>query len=207
MKSSIKLILWDFNGVTVVGDHTLTSKHFGKKHHAPWRRVYAILYTKYFNQLALNTISEQKAWSAPLRELGWHEDWRAVRRWHLGQQRLRTTVIGYVQSLRRRGYQCVLFSKNYEPWVKYQERRLHFSRYFDDVLNTQKYNLPKASQKTIRFVCRRYAVKPEEIIYIDDQRINLIEAQKLGVQILHYRTFKQTRHQLTKLLLRSATPE
>ncbi len=43
-KGRIKLILWDFNGVTVVGDHKGASKHFGKKFHTSWKKVYDILY-------------------------------------------------------------------------------------------------------------------------------------------------------------------
>lgn len=200
MKKQIKLILWDFNGVTVVGDHKLTAKHFGQKHHTPWKKVHDVFYTKYFNQLALNKISEKTAWQQPIQELGWNEDWQRVRTWHLNQQQLRKTVVQYVQSLRRRGYQCVLFTKNYEPWIRYQEKRLHFTRYFDDIFNTQKFNLPKAGKNTIRFVCQRYASKPEEIIYIDDQSGNLVEAHALGVYTIRYRSFVRTRKQLGHLL-------
>ena len=199
-KPPIQLILWDFNGVTVVGDHKLTAKYFGKKHGTPWQDAFAVFYTKYFNQLALNKIDEKTAWQQPIRELGWAEDWQHVRSWHLSHQQLRKTVVAYVQSLRRRGYQNILFTKNFEPWVMYQEKRLHFTRYFDDIVNTQKYNLPKASEKTIKYICRRYGVAPGQIIHIDDQKQNLTQAQELGVHTVLYRTFAQMRREVSKII-------
>jgi len=113
---------------------------------------------------------------------------------------LRTTVVEYVQQLRGRGYRCASFSKNFDPWIRYQERRLHFPKYFDDILNTQKYNLQKATKKTMRFVCKRYSVKPHEIVYIDDQEQNLIEPRTLGVNTILYTSFKDTRKKITKLV-------
>ncbi len=199
-RHTIKLILWDFNGVAVVGDHKGTSRHFGRKHGTPWKEVYAILYTKYFNKLALNKISDRTAWVRPIQELGWHQDWQQMRKWHLDQQQLRKSVVDYVQSLRRRGYRCVLFTKNYEPWIRYEEKRLHFTRYFDEVLNTQKYNLPKTGRRTMQFVFRRYGVNAREVIYIDDQQQNLVDAQAMGVHTIRYTDFKRVRARITNIV-------
>lgn len=203
-KIHIKLILWDFNGVTVIGNHKQTAKYFGKIHHTPWQEAYDVLYTKYFNQLALNKITERTAWVKPIQELGWQQDWQQLRKWHLNYQHLNMSVVDYVLSLHRRGLQNILFTKNFEPWVVYQEKRLHFTRYFDDILNTQKYNIPKASKRTIRFVCQRYGVRPEEIIYIDDQQQNLTDAKALGVHTVLYHTFAQMRTAVSAIIRKNS---
>ncbi|MFH0829462.1 MAG: HAD-IA family hydrolase [Candidatus Kerfeldbacteria bacterium] len=196
----IKLVLWDFNGVVVNGDHAILSRHFGRIHGTPWQKVYAILYTKYLNLYAMNRITDREAWEGPIRELGWKQDWQKMKWWYLNRQRLQKTVIAYVQTLRRRGYACAVISKNITTWFAYLRKRLGFEKYFDGVVETQSLNLPKSSPQTVRYLCKRFKVKPNEIVYIDDQAANLKAPKQMGVNTILYRNLTQCRRELTKLL-------
>ncbi|MCH7492706.1 HAD hydrolase-like protein [Patescibacteria group bacterium] len=196
----IKLILWDFNGVTVTGDHKSTSRKYGKIHGTPWKKVYNILYTKYFNMVVENKISERDGWIKSIQELGWQQDWRLMRKWHLHQHKIRKTVVLYVTSLRRRGYKCVLLSKNLATWFVIEEGYLHFKQYFDTTINTQALNLPKARKKTMQYICKRFDVGPSEIIYIDDLPQNLKVPESMGVKTVLYKNFKQIRREVTSYL-------
>lgn len=200
MKRKIKLILWDFNGVTVTGDHKSTSRRYGKIHGTSWQEVYRVLYTKYFNQIAENKISETEGWKRSIADLGWKQDWRAMRKWHLHQHKIRKTVVLYITSLRRRGHKCVLLSKNLTTWFVIEEGYLHFKQYFDAAINTQALNLPKASKKTMQYICKRFNVEPGEIIYIDDLPQNLKTPKSMGVKTVIYRNFKQMRKEISQYL-------
>ena len=71
---------------------------------------------------------------------------------------------------------------------------------FDKVINTWELGLPKASKKTILTIAKIFKVKPSEIVYIDDQRNNLIEPRKMGVKTIFYQNFEQFKKELNKYL-------
>ncbi len=196
----IKLILFDFNGVVILGDHKSTAKHFGRIHHTPWKKVYDILYTKYFNMIAENKISEVEGWQRPIKELGWKQDWRAMRQWHLDQQQFNPPAINMVKQLRLEGYPCVILSKNLIQWFEYKEDRLHFRMHFDNAVNTQELRLPKASKETMEWICARFDVRPDEILFIEDQEQNLIVPKKMGVHCIFYKTFQQCEREVIRIL-------
>lgn len=197
---SVRLILFDFNGVTVRADHKLTARHFGKIHRTPWRKVYDLFYTKYFNLIVEGKLSEKDGWKQPIEELGWRQDWRAMRSWHLRQPTLQRSIIKLVTRLRGRGYACVLLSKNLQSWFRILEQRLHFMAFFDASINTQELGLPKASPETVRLICRRFKMKPRQIIYIDDQPENLVAPRRMGVRCIPYRTAKQCAREINARL-------
>jgi FMN phosphatase YigB (HAD superfamily) len=61
-------------------------------------------------------------------------------------------------------------------------------------------NLPKASKKTINEICRRFKVRPQEILYIDDQQTNLNQPKRMGVETIYYQSFNQLKRDLMKIL-------
>lgn len=199
-RPNIKLILFDFNGVVVLGDHKTTSKHFGRIHHTPWKKVHEILYTKYFNLVVENKISEIDAWQKPIKELGWKQDWQAMRQWHLDQQQFNPPALKMIRQLRLEGYPCVILSKNLVQWFEYKEDRLHFRMHFDNAVNTQELRLPKASKETMEWICARFNVRPKEILFIEDQEQNLIVPKKMGVHCIFYKTFQQCEREVIKIL-------
>lgn len=200
----IKLIIFDFNGVTVSGSYPETMKFFAKKYSGDWREMYEVFYTKYFNQAASGKMSLKEAWGKPLKEFHIPLTWKQAIHIHLKLQTLNQTVVRYVGSLRRRGYKCIVVSKNVKEYWKEYKRSMQFHHHFDEVINLQEYSLPKASAKMVHFLAKRYHVKPQEIISIDDQAQNLTIPKTLGVHTILYRNFKQMRREVTKILRRAA---
>lgn len=198
--NKIKLIMFDFNGVTVKGSYPETMKYFAKRYGGNWKKLYAVFYTHYFNLAATNEISLQESWTRPLKEFHIPLTWQQAIELHLKLQYLNMSVAQYVLSLRKKGYLCIVVSKNHTIYWKKYKQRMRFHTYFDEVINLQEFNLPKAHSKTIRFLCRRYHMKPNEIIYIDDQQQNLAPAKKLGVHTILYKNFKQMRKEITHII-------
>ena len=69
------------------------------------------------------------------------------------------------------------------------------------MINTWELGLPKASRKTINVITKRFKVKPSEIIYIDDQESNLVEARKMGIKTIFYQNFKQFKKEFDRYKL------
>lgn len=198
-KDKIKLILFDFNGVAVIGSHKDTMKYLARNYGHQWQDLYRIFYTKYHNLLAVKKISLKESWEKPLKQFNIPLTWKKAVDIHNSFPRLNRSVINTAGKLRK-DYKCVVISKNVREYWRFYKKNLGFHKYFDEVINLQEYKLPKASAKTLNFICQRYKVKPEEIIYIDDQSDNLRIPKKKRVKTILYQNFSQFRKELENYL-------
>ena len=82
-----------------------------------------------------------------------------------------------------------MLSKNTPGQFKETIKQFKIRNTFKNLINTYDLKLPKASVKTIRFVLKKFKVRPEEVIMIDDQAFNLVEPKKLGVKTILYKNF------------------
>lgn len=195
----IKLIIFDFNGVATTGGYAKTMPILAKRYKVPLQQIYDVFYTKYLNLGATNKISEDDVWRLPVKHFGIKDDWRKLRKLHLDMQNPQKRVVTLANKLRK-NYQVIMLTKNISGQLAYVIKRTGMDQYFDEVINTQTLNLPKASKKTMRYIMKKFSVKPKESIYIDDQEDNLKEAKKVGIRTILYANFRQFKKELSGLI-------
>lgn len=193
----IKLIIFDAYGVIIKGGYPKTMKVLAKRFKRNWQDLHQVYYTKYFNQAAERKITQKEAWIQPTKELKLPISWQEVRNLHYSFMKPNSPVINLVQKLRKK-YTTLLLSKNTRTQFYDVQKTIPLKKYFDYLINTYEWGLPKASAETIRFLQRRFGVKISEMLYIDDQKINLKEAKKMGVKTIFYQNFKQFKRELKK---------
>lgn len=178
-----KLILLDCYGIVMSRGYPDTVAELHKKYGVDARRSFDVMYTKYFNRAAVRAITQKEAWERSVQELALPMTSRELAQLHFSLMRVNHDILREVRRLRRH-YRVILLTKNTRSqfqWVsnRFPELRKAFSR--RGLLNTWEYKLPKASEKTIRFISKRYGAKPEEMLYLEDQEKNLREPRVLGV--------------------------
>jgi len=193
----IKLIIFDAYGVTLTGGYPDTCKFLGKKYRRDWKELYGIIYKKYFNQAAERKITQQAAWERAIKELGLPLSVKEIKKIHYDLKGLNKKVIIFLPKIDK-NIKVLLLSKNTRSQFADDEKNLGFRKYFKNVINTWEIGLPKASAKTIFYLSKKFKVKPEEMIFIDDQPENLVEAEKLGVMIILYKNFEQFKKDLIR---------
>ena len=102
----------------------------------------------------------------------------------------------------KRSFQVLLLSKNTRGQLsdinhKFPQVKKALG---DNIINTWEYDLPKASTETMEMVFSRFGVKPNEVVYIDDQDSNLEPARQMGVCTILYVDFSSFLKQLNKYL-------
>lgn len=199
-KTKIKLFLFDFTGVVCSGGHWLLCKKLGRRFRRDPKKLFDIIYTKYFNQLAVKKVTERESYVKALEELNLNLDWKEVRDAYLYRHKLQKQVVVLANRLRKQGYIVVLLSKNHRPYFEWEKKEFKLVKYFDALINTQDLNLPKMSPKTLDYILKRFKVRPEEIIYIDDQKPNLIPARRRGVNTILYTTFPKVQKKILAYL-------
>ena len=198
--SKIKLIIVDYYGVLTLGSYKNTCLWLAKKYKLDFDYVYQIIYHKYFSPAALGKITEKQSFALPVKELGLKETWRELRAKHLSFQKKNKPVFNYVLKLQQAGFTVLLLSKNTPQQFNEALKKIGTRKYFKNIINTFDLKLPKASAKMIKYVLKKFKVKPEQVIMIDDQDFNLVEANKLGVKTIYYKNFKQFKKELAGYL-------
>jgi len=200
-KLDLKLILFDSYGVVLFGGYPDTCRYLGKKFKRDWQELYEVIYKKYFNIAAERKISQQEAWQKSTRELGLDITVSEIKKIHYGFMSVNQKVLSTVKKLQKQ-YKVALLTKNTRSQLADTTKRFSALKatFGKNLLNTWEYGLPKASLQTIRFVCQKYSVKPNEILYIDDQEANLEPAKKLGAKTIFYKNFNQFKGELREYI-------
>src|SRR3989339_1692392 len=196
MKSKIKLIIFDGYGVVLSRGYPDTVDTLAKMNTGISRkRLFEILYLDHFNSAAEHKISQKRAWQLSAKEFK-IMNWYGLRDLHLGLISINRPVFQLAKRLRKK-YATLMLSKNTRSqMVACKKRFPHVWQSFDLVLNTWEFKLTKTSPETFRIICKKFKVKPTEIVFIDDQKVNLLQAKKLGIKTIYYRNFKQFKKEL-----------
>lgn len=201
MKSKIKLIIFDAYGVVLSGGYPSTSKWLAKRFNMDWQEIYAVIYKKYFNSAAEKKITQREAWSKTIEELNLPITVAELKKNHYRLMAVNHRVLSKALQLRR-VYQILLLSKNTRGQLsdinhKFPQLKKTFEK---NIINTWEYDLPKASVETMNMVFSRFSVKPNEVVYIDDQDSNLEPARQMGVDTILYVDFDGFIKQLNNYL-------
>ncbi len=195
----IKLIILDAYGPVITGGYPATCKFLAKKSKRNWQKLYEIIYKKYFNMAAEGKITQQIAWEMAIKELDLPLSVKEAKIIHYGLMGLNKKVLDFIKKLDD-NIKILLLSKNTRSQFNDVNNKLNLRKYFKYVINTWELGLPKASKETLRYIMKKFDIKMEEIIYVDDQIENLAQAKIMGIKTIFYKNFEQFRREMNNYL-------
>ncbi|MGZ3822502.1 MAG: HAD-IA family hydrolase, partial [Mucilaginibacter sp.] len=71
--------------------------------------------------------------------------------------------------------------------------RFEFLEWFDGIVVSGAEKMRKPTPEFYHILLDRYHVKPEEALFIDDNYRNILAAEKLGIQCIHFTSAEQLR--------------
>ncbi|MDD5071888.1 MAG: HAD-IA family hydrolase [Patescibacteria group bacterium] len=196
----IKLIIFDCYGLVLNEGYPNTAKVLAKKYGGRWQDYHKIFYYKYFNLAATRKITQKEAWQKAIKHFNLPISWQKARDLHYNLMKLDKRAVKLNQELNKKGYTTLLLSKNTRSQMADVSKKFGLKKVFKNIINTWELNLPKASEETLSLVLRRFKVKPEEVVYIDDQENNLADARKMGIKTILIKNFKNMKKELEKEL-------
>jgi len=194
----IKLVVFDAYGVIIDGGFPPTIHALAEKFNRDYQELYSIFYTKYFNMAAEKKITQQEAWEYAIRDTGLDISVEEVKKIHYGLMSLFPKLVSFADELKDK-VTTILLTKNTPEMLSDTENKFSLRPHFYELINTWEINLAKASKETMQYLFKRYNVKPEEVIYFDDQKQNLVAAKELGVNTIHFRYYEQFKLEFDKL--------
>jgi len=196
----IKLIIFDCYGLVLNEGYPNTAKALAKKFGGRWQDYHKVFYHKYMNLAATRKITQKQAWLLPIDYFSLPISMQEIKKLHYGLMKLNKRTVKLKRDLDRRGYKTLLLSKNTRSQMADVTKKFGLKKIFKNIINTWELNLPKASKKTLRLILKRFKVKSEEVIYIDDQESNLVDAREMGIKTIFIKNFKDMKKELEKEL-------
>ncbi len=113
---------------------------------------------------------------------------------------LRDFVIPWIKSLKERGFK-VLYLSNYAVPMRMQTaEQLRFTEFTDGGIFSCDVKTVKPDSKIYELLLKKYDLKAEECIFIDDTPENVRGAQNVGINGIQYITYEQVCDDMEKLI-------
>jgi len=113
-----------------------------------------------------------------------------------------TQNVEIVKLLKREGYNLYILSSFIKEAFDYIESRYNFLSIFDGRVISYQEGVIKPEEEIYRILLKRYNLKPEECLFIDDHKIILEPAKELGMKVIHYQDSKDLREELIKFSIK-----
>ncbi len=110
----------------------------------------------------------------------------------------RDDTVQLMKRLKKRGYRLYYLSNIPKDVLELMKQR-KFWAMFDGGLASCRAKMNKPDPRIYLALLYRYHLKPEETIFLDDNRENVEAARKLGIAGIHFRSLKHALAQMIKL--------
>ena len=191
----IKLIIFDLGGVIHSNVHNLFFKRVSSKANIPFSKI-TKAHKSLIEDLHTGKINENQYWHKLFKKLKtkYHKfswEYRFTR-----DRRINYSIISLIKKLKKR-YKLCLISNTIPQHAKYNK---NIFKLFNYVILSYKVRLFKPDKRIYKLALKKFKVKSNEVVFIDDLRENLYNAKKIGMNVIHYTHYNKLRKDLNKLL-------
>lgn len=193
-----KIIIFDLGGVLVVDGVYPMIKHLTEKFFLNYRDVRKFVIRE-FNHMFEGHHSELDFWKKFDRKFGVTTDPRILEKRLNEYYDMNRDARKLVIRLRNNGYKVGFLSNSVKEIIKYLENKYHISTLFDFGLYSHIVKTRKPRKKIFRLLLKKIYAKPDEIIFIDDNKKYIKGARSVGIKTIHFSSVPQVVKALKKL--------
>ena len=197
----IKAVIFDLGGTVVDWSDDITWRYIAGRFHLDYS------YTKkrldhFVTLREMNSIEEKRMWEIFFRSvhISLPKDYKVLMSHKFEKNaKLNNGVIKLIKQLKNKGYRIGLIS-NIESSHERTIRKRGLLKYFGVVVLSNKVKVRKPNKKIYKIALEKIKVKPEEAIFIDNLKENVIGARKAGMKSIWFKNAKQLGKDLKKYL-------
>jgi putative hydrolase of the HAD superfamily len=117
-----------------------------------------------------------------------------LRYWFKAEHYIDKRMVKEIETLRKRGIKCYLGTKQEKYRTEYIRKDMGFDKIFDKIYSSAEIGHKKPDKQFFEFIIsdlkKNEGILPEEIMFWDDEEINIISARDLGWQGFLYNNFE-----------------
>ena len=181
----IRAIVFDLGGVLFSEGKAVALEKLAAAHGYERKLVGAILSSPESIQLRKGLIPDEDFWQWAQHRLPSGYDSRLIQQeWYNGYV-LDKDIYELIASLQIK-YSLIAFSGNIKSRIAFLEEKYHFRHLFDIEVYSFDFHMTKPEREFVQVMIERSGVRPEEIVYIDDNESYAKPARDLGVSVVTY---------------------
>lgn len=194
----IKVIAFDFGGVlgSDADEWNTTFKKVLDKSGLTVSEMFNI-WEKYWPTLKLGKGNIMDYWVEAAKKNGVTP--KTLREIYNQSIRIDNDVLKIAKSLKRK-YKLIILSNDTKDWMDAKIKRFKFDKIFDKVYSSANLGISKPNRKIFDYVLRDLKIKPQELIFIDNQENNYEAARDMEINTILFKSSIQLKKELSSLL-------
>ena len=185
----IKTIVFDLGGVLFEEGKLIAVEKLYREKNYDKDIIFNILQSSKSLDLRAGLITDDEFWNWVQQQLPKGHNAHTIKEYWYDGYILDENTFNLVKNLHGK-YKLIIFSGNIKSRVEYLEQKYHFKQYFDLEIYSYDYHLNKPQKEFVEVLINKSKIKPQEMIYIDDNEEAMKPAQELGINTVIYETGK-----------------
>ena len=142
---------------------------------------------------------EHSYWNAVREKTGVKGDDQEFREEILKRFKLRPEMTAVVKKIKSSGFIVAILSDQ-TNWLDELDQRTPFRHRFDYVFNSFHVGKTKRDPSIFRDVCNLLGVRPEEVLFVDDNLENVKRATSQGIRAIHFKGAREFQIEINKFV-------
>jgi putative hydrolase of the HAD superfamily len=196
----IKAILFDLDGIVMIGREKYFSVRYAEEHDVPVEMV-SEFFLGQFQKCSFGQCDLKEEIAPFLPKWKWEgsvEDF--IRHWFTTEATLDTTVLKRIDALRAKGFKCYIASRQEKYRMAYLLDEVGLKKHFDGTFVTCEVGYDKSQKEYWEQVIGKLGLQPEEILFFDDTKKNVDMAQSMGIDAHFYDRIQVLEEQVARLI-------
>ncbi len=181
----IKAIAFDLGGVLFSEGNSVAAEQLSKGHGYRKDLILELLVSPKSIELRRGVIDDAEFWAWAQCHLPETYDAQLIKREWYSAYIIDEDILKLITLLKSR-YKLLAFSGNIKSRIDFLEEKYPFRNLFDVEVYSFMHGLSKKDKGFAEVMIRASGVKPEEILYVDDNETHAKHAKELGVKVLIY---------------------
>lgn len=180
---AIKAVVFDADEMIIKRKEYFSAK-LSRERNIPEEKIIPFFKGK-FQECVVGTADLKEAVQPYLKDWNWNgtiED--LLKYWFESEQEIDPRVVEQINNLKSRGIKCYLATKQEKYRTEYLRKNLGFENIFDGIYSSCEMGYKKPDQKFFEYINddlkRKENLKPEEIMFWDNEEANVAAAKGVG---------------------------
>jgi putative hydrolase of the HAD superfamily len=183
----VKAVVFDFGGVLAEEGFREGLRAIGEKNGLNPDDFFSIASELIYQTGYVTGMSDESAyWKAVREKTGIAGDDVELRREIVKRFIVRPVMLKYAESMRSSGIVIAILSDQ-TNWLDEIDRKTPFFHHFDFVFNSFRMKKGKRDPSIFRDICAAMGLRPEKVLFIDDNIGNIERAACEGLKVIHFK--------------------
>lgn len=187
---AIRALIVDFVDVLLIQQDISELRAFETQRNLPENSVQEAA-SRYLDTVEASQFSEEVLWRDVAHQLDLDpQEWLAISKVYRPEFVLNDELVAFVRTLRP-SYKTAILSNGSRDIKEVMTRVYRLDDVFDEIIISEEEGVAKPQAEMFRRALSRLAMKPEEAVFLDDNNIYIIMAQRFGLHGIQFRNTEQ----------------